>query len=53
MAEFYREPLQQLSSLPGKEPDPIANAAAILFEMMPNLNWRLQNVLEFNKLLTG
>ncbi|WP_158814981.1 GAF domain-containing protein [Methylocapsa sp. S129] len=41
-AEFYRELLLQLSSLLGEERDPIANAAntsALLFEMMPNLNW--------------
>lgn len=40
--EFYRELLQQLSALLGGERDPIANAAnvsALLFEMVPDLNW--------------
>ena len=41
-AEFYRELLQQLGALLSDERDPIANAAntsALLFEMMPDLNW--------------
>ena len=41
-AEFYRELLQQLGALLGDERDPIANAAnasALLFETMPDLNW--------------
>jgi L-methionine (R)-S-oxide reductase len=41
-AEFYRELLQQLSALLSDERDPIANAAnasALLFEMMPDINW--------------
>lgn len=41
-AEFYRELSQQLEALLSGEADPIANAAnssALLFEMMPNLNW--------------
>ena len=40
--EFYRDLLQQLGALLGDERDPIANAAnacALLFDMMPNLNW--------------
>lgn len=40
--DFYRELLQQLGSLVGDERDPIANAAnasALLFQMMPDLNW--------------
>ena len=41
-AEVYRDLLQQFGALLGDERDPIANAAnasALLFEMMPNLNW--------------
>ena len=40
--EFYRDLLQQLGALLGDERDLIANAAnacALLFDMMPNLNW--------------
>jgi L-methionine (R)-S-oxide reductase len=40
--EFYREFLQQLEGLLHGESDPIANAAntsALLFQMMPDLNW--------------
>ena len=41
-AEFYRELAQQLEALLHGETDPIANAAntaALLFQMMPDLNW--------------
>lgn len=41
-AEFYRELSLQLSSLVEGERDPIANAAntsALLFQLMPDLNW--------------
>lgn len=40
--EFYRELSAQLASLIGDERDAIANAAntsALLFQMMPDLNW--------------
>lgn len=39
---FYRELVQQLEALLSGEPDPIANAAntsALLFGMMPKINW--------------
>ena len=41
-SEFYRELASQLSSLLEGESDPIANAAntaALLFQMMANINW--------------
>jgi GAF domain-containing protein len=41
-AEFYRELHAQLRALLGDERDPIANAAntsALLFQLMPDLNW--------------
>jgi L-methionine (R)-S-oxide reductase len=41
-SDFYRELTSQLSSLLDGESDPIANAAntaALLFQMMPNINW--------------
>ena len=41
-AEVYRDLLQQFGALLGDERDPIANAAnasALLFNTMPNLNW--------------
>jgi L-methionine (R)-S-oxide reductase len=41
-SDFYREFTSQLSSLLDGESDPIANAAntaALLFQMMPNINW--------------
>ena len=40
--EFYRELCRQLEGLLHGEPDPIANAAntsALLFQMLPELNW--------------
>jgi GAF domain-containing protein len=40
--EFYRDLSQQLTSLLENERDPVANAAntaALLFELMPDLNW--------------
>jgi L-methionine (R)-S-oxide reductase len=40
--EFYRDLAQQLRSLLEGERDPIANAAntsALLFELMPDINW--------------
>ena len=40
--EFYRDLSQQLLSLLENERDPVANAAntaALLFELMPDLNW--------------
>ena len=40
--EFYRELCGQLEALLAGEPDSIANAAntsALLFQMMPDLNW--------------
>ncbi len=39
---FYAELCEQLGSLLAGEPDPIANAAntsALLYQMMPDLNW--------------
>jgi L-methionine (R)-S-oxide reductase len=41
-SDFYRELTSQLSSLLEGESDPVANAAntaALLFQMMPNINW--------------
>jgi len=41
-AEFYRDLAQQLRSLLEGERDPIANAAntsALLYELMPDINW--------------
>lgn len=41
-AELYRELLGALDALTADEPDPIANmanAAALLFEYLPELNW--------------
>jgi GAF domain-containing protein len=41
-ADFYRELCLELSSLLGDECDPIANAAntsALLFEVLPDINW--------------
>jgi len=41
-SEFYRELAAQLTSLLEGESDPIANAAntaALLFQMMANINW--------------
>lgn len=40
--EFYRELASQLQALLAGEPDPIANAAntsALIFQMLPDLNW--------------
>ncbi|HWK67577.1 MAG TPA: GAF domain-containing protein [Rhizobiaceae bacterium] len=40
--EFYRELAEQLAALLADESDPIANAAntsALIFQMMPDLNW--------------
>lgn len=40
--EFYRELAGQLQALLAGEPDPIANAAntsALIFQMLPDLNW--------------
>ena len=40
--DFYRELAGQLEALLAGESDPIANAAntsALLFQMMPDLNW--------------
>ncbi|MGV1758374.1 GAF domain-containing protein [Rhizobium sp. A22-96] len=40
--EFYRELADQLQALLAGEPDPIANAAntsALIFQMLPELNW--------------
>ncbi|MEJ1976466.1 MAG: hypothetical protein WDN49_10520 [Acetobacteraceae bacterium] len=40
--DFYRELVAQLGALLENERDAIANAAntsALLFQMMPNLNW--------------
>jgi GAF domain-containing protein len=53
---FYRELSRQLEALLSGEPDPIANAAntsALLFEMMPKLNWAGFYFLRGGELVLG
>lgn len=55
-AEFYRELAQQLEALLHGEPDPIANAAntsALLFQMMPDLNWAGFYLMRDGELVLG
>jgi len=55
-AEFYRELAQQLEVLLHGETDPIANAAntaALLFQMMPDLNWAGFYMMREGELVLG
>lgn len=55
-AEFYRELAQQLEALLHGEPDPIANAAntsALLYQMMPDLNWAGFYLMRDGELVLG
>ena len=54
--EFYRDLCGQLDSLLAGERDPIANAAntsALLFQMMPDLNWAGFYFLRGSELVLG
>src|SRR5690606_38518150 len=55
-AEFYAELRQQLGALLGSETDAIANAAntsALLFQMMPDLNWAGFYIMRSGELVLG
>ena len=55
-AEFYRDLSQQLGALLSGEADPIANAAntsALLFHMMPDLNWAGFYLMRDGELVLG
>ena len=55
-AGFYRELAQQLEALLHSERDPIANAAntsALLFQMMPDLNWAGFYIMRSGELVLG
>jgi GAF domain-containing protein len=55
-AEFYRELAAQLEALLAGESDPIANAAntaALLFQMMPDLNWAGFYMMRDGELVLG
>jgi L-methionine (R)-S-oxide reductase len=55
-AELYRELSQQLEALLTGESDPIANAAntsALLFQMLPQLNWAGFYLLRGDELVLG
>ncbi|NEI97167.1 GAF domain-containing protein [Rhizobium ruizarguesonis] len=55
-AEFYRRLAQQLQGLLEGEPDMIANAAntsALMFQMMPDLNWAGFYFLKGDELVLG
>lgn len=55
-AEFYRELSAQLEALLAGENDPVANAAntsALLFQMMPDLNWAGFYLLRDGELVLG
>ncbi|MBW9053313.1 GAF domain-containing protein [Rhizobium mesosinicum] len=55
-AEFYRELAQQLQGLLTGEPDLIANAAnmsALMYHMMPDLNWAGFYLLKGEELVLG
>lgn len=55
-AEFYRELSVQLEALLAGENDPVANAAntsALLFQMMPDLNWAGFYLLRDGELVLG
>ena len=54
--EFYRELAQQLQGLLEGEPDMIANAAntsALMYQMMPDLNWAGFYLLKGDELVLG
>ncbi len=54
--EFYNELADQLKGLLGGERDPIANAAntsALIFQMLPNLNWAGFYFRQENELVLG
>jgi len=54
--EFYRELAAQLEALLAGESDPIANAAntsALLFQMMPDLNWAGFYIMRSGELVLG
>jgi L-methionine (R)-S-oxide reductase len=54
--EFYRALIQQMQALLDGENDPIANAAnisALLFQMMPDLNWAGFYLLKGEELVLG
>ncbi len=55
-AEFHRELASQLETLLAGESDPIANAAntsALLFQMMPDLNWAGFYLMRGGELVLG
>ncbi|GAU81117.1 GAF domain-containing protein [Bosea sp. BIWAKO-01] len=55
-ARFYRELTSQLQGLLAGESDPIANAAntsALLFQMMPDLNWAGFYIMRDGELVLG
>lgn len=54
--DFYRELAGQLEALLAGESDPIANAAntsALLFQMMPDLNWAGFYIMRSGELVLG
>ena len=54
--DFYRELAAQLEALLAGESDPIANAAntsALLFQMMPDLNWAGFYIMRSGELVLG
>ena len=54
--EFYRELAGQLEALLTGESDPVANAAntsALLFQMMPDLNWAGFYIMRSGELVLG
>jgi L-methionine (R)-S-oxide reductase len=55
-SEFYRELAAQLEALLAGENDPIANAAntsALLFQMLPDLNWAGFYIMRSGELVLG
>ncbi|CAM5216269.1 hypothetical protein ARD30_01910 [Bosea thiooxidans] len=55
-AEFYRQLAEQLAALLAGESDPVANAAntsALLFQMMPDLNWAGFYMMRGGELVLG
>lgn len=55
-AEFYRDLCEQLTALLDGERDPIANganASALLFQLMPDLNWAGFYFVRGNELVLG
>lgn len=55
-ADFYAELRQQLGALLGSETDAIANAAntsALLFQMLPDLNWAGFYIMRDGELVLG